>query len=90
MSRAQFAALPEQERAKWVNPLVLSPAFVWLAMQPPQRFTGLRFDAGPLVDAIGVEGFDFAFTPEKATDYVDDFVARQHKRKSWTVLADSV
>ena len=51
--------------------------FVWLATQPPGRYSGLRFDAGPLVDTLKAEGWDFDFSPEKVTLYVDDFVARQ-------------
>ncbi len=70
-------ALPAANRAEWVDPDILGEAFVWLAAQPPRRFSGLRFDAGPLIDAIAAEGFDFPFTPEKGTLYVDDFVARQ-------------
>jgi hypothetical protein len=55
----------------------LGKAFVWLAAQPPSRFSGLRFDAGPIVDTIAREGWDFDFAPEKVTAYVQDFVARQ-------------
>lgn len=73
---AEFDRLPEAETAGWADPADLGRAFAWLAAQPPSRFSGLRFDAGPLVDTIDAEGFDFAFAPEKVTLYVDDFVAR--------------
>lgn len=86
ITRAAAQHLPAEQRAAWVDPVELAPAFIWLAMQPPGRFTGLRFDAGPLADAIAVEGYDFAFAPEKATLYVDDFVARQAWRNTWTQL----
>lgn len=81
ITRAEEDALTAEERSQWVDPLQLAPAFVWLAAQPPARFTGLRFDAGPLADTIAQEGYDFAFAPAKATLYVDDFVQRQAARQ---------
>jgi NAD(P)-dependent dehydrogenase (short-subunit alcohol dehydrogenase family) len=78
ITRAELEALPEELRAAWADPINLGAAFVWLAAQPPERFSGLRFDAGTLADTIAAEGYDFPFAPEKATRYVDDFVARQH------------
>jgi NAD(P)-dependent dehydrogenase (short-subunit alcohol dehydrogenase family) len=86
VTRAGAGALPLAEQRIWHNPLVLAPAFVWLALQPPARFTGMRFDAGPIVDAIAAEGYDFAFAPEKVTTYVEDFVQRQEQRRRWTQL----
>jgi NAD(P)-dependent dehydrogenase (short-subunit alcohol dehydrogenase family) len=77
ITRAELAQLPEQEKAAWADPIELGVAFVWLAAQPPQRFSGLRFDAGIIADTIATEGFDFVFAPEKVTLYTDDFVARQ-------------
>jgi len=76
-TRAELARLPEAERAAWADPIELGKAFVWLAGQPPDRFSGLRFDAGPIADTIAAEGYDFAFAPEKVTLYTDDFVTRQ-------------
>jgi NAD(P)-dependent dehydrogenase (short-subunit alcohol dehydrogenase family) len=73
----ELERLPAEQRAAWADPAELGRAFVWLAAQPPARFSGLRFDAGPLVKTIDAEGPDFAFAPEKVTLYVDDFVARQ-------------
>jgi NAD(P)-dependent dehydrogenase (short-subunit alcohol dehydrogenase family) len=72
----QFDALSAETKAGWANPVELGKAFVWLAAQPPSRFSGLRFDAGPLADTIAAEGYDFDFAPEKVTLYVDDFRAR--------------
>lgn len=77
LTRAELAALPEAERAGWADPVELGRAFVWLADQPPERFSGYRFDAGVIADTIAAEGPDFAFAPAKATLYVDDFLARQ-------------
>lgn len=73
----ELERLPADQRAAWVDPVELGRAFAWLAAQPPARFSGLRFDAGPLVRTIDAEGPDFAFEPAKVTLYVDDFVARQ-------------
>ena len=75
--RADEAALSDADRARWTDPLLLAPAFVWLAAQPPSRFSGLRFDAGPLADTIAAEGYDFDFAPEKATLYVEEMVGQQ-------------
>jgi NAD(P)-dependent dehydrogenase (short-subunit alcohol dehydrogenase family) len=84
VTRAQAKTVDPVERAAWVDPLALAPAFVWLAAQPPQRFTGLRFDAGPLADTIAAEGFDFAFSPEKVTIYPEDLAERLARRREWT------
>lgn len=73
----ELERLPPEERAAWADPVDLGRAFAWLAAQPPARFSGLRFDAGPIVRTIDAEGPDFAFAPEKVTLYVDDFVARR-------------
>jgi NAD(P)-dependent dehydrogenase (short-subunit alcohol dehydrogenase family) len=74
---AQLDAMPAEQKAGWADPVELGKAFVWLAAQPPARFSGLRFDAGPIVDTIAREGWDFEFAPEKVTMYPQDFVARQ-------------
>jgi len=76
ITRAELARLPAAERAGWADTVELGKAFVWLASQPPERFTGLRFDAGPIADTIAAEGYDFAFKAEKVTLYPDDFAAR--------------
>jgi len=76
ISRQEAEKLSADQLAKWVDPVTLAPAFAWLALQPPARYTGLRFDAGPLADTIAAEGYDFDFAPEKVTLYVDEFRAR--------------
>ncbi|MFN8465599.1 MAG: SDR family oxidoreductase [Caldilineaceae bacterium] len=73
----EFDALPAEQKASWADPVELGEAFAWLAAQDPAKYSGFRFDAGPIVDTIAAEGFDFAFASEKVTLYVDDFVARQ-------------
>lgn len=83
ITREAEAQLNEAERARWTDPLTLAPAFVWLAAQPPLRFTGLRFDAGPLADTIAAEGYAFAFAPDKVTLYaaeMEERLARQARQ----------
>lgn len=76
MTWAEQDGLPGEVKEEWTDPVELGKAFVWLASQPPSRFSGLRFDAGPIADAIAAEGWDFEFAPEKVTPYADDFRAR--------------
>lgn len=88
ITRAELERVPPEERAAWADPAELARAFAWLIAQPPARFSGLRFDAGPLADTIAAEGYEFAFAPAKATMYVADFVEREGRRAQWTVLKD--
>jgi len=74
---AEYDHTAADQRAGWADPVELGKAWVWLAAQPPVRFSGYRFDAAPLVDTIAREGDDFEFTPEKVTLYPADFRARQ-------------
>ena len=79
----ELEALSEKEKANWADPANLGRAFVWLASQPPGRFSGLRFDAGTIVGTLEVEGPTFEVTPEKVTMYPEDFVARQDWMKTY-------
>lgn len=74
---AEYDRTPDAVKAAWADPVALGAAWVWLAAQPPGRFSGFRFDAAPLVKTIAEEGPDFAFAPEKVTLYPNDFRARQ-------------
>jgi len=74
---AEYDRAPVELRAKWADPIELGKAWVWLAAQPPSRFSGYRFDAAKLVETIAREGYDFEFGAEKVTLYPDDFRARQ-------------
>ena len=38
--RSDEAQLTDADRARWTDPLLLAPAFVWLAAQPPSRYSG--------------------------------------------------
>ena len=73
---AQLEQTPQVVKASWTDPAELGKAFVWLATQPSDRYSGLRFDAGPIADTIAAEGWGFAFSPEKVTQYPDDMRAR--------------
>ena len=75
----EFDALPQIVKDKWAEPTELGKGFVWLIHQQPNRFSGFRFDAGPIAITVNREGYDFAFTPEKVTIYPDDF----NFRKNW-------
>ena len=77
MTWAEYDRAPTDLRASWADPVELGQAWVWLAAQPPGRFSGYRFDAAPLVQTIAREGPAFSFAPEKVTLYPDDFRARQ-------------
>ena len=81
---AEHDRAPAELRASWTDPLRLGRAWVWLAAQPPARFSGYRFDAAPLVETIAREGENFEFAPEKVTAYPDDFRARQHWYEHYT------
>lgn len=87
ISRAGVADVPADVQARWADPLLLAPAFVWLLLQPPARYTGLRFDAGTLATTIAAEGYDFSFEPAKATLYPDDLVWRLADRERQTASA---
>ena len=76
ITRAELAQLPDEAKAGWADPVELGRAFAWLIAQPPNRWSGMRFDAGQIADTIVAEGWDFAFAPEKVTLYPDDFRAR--------------
>jgi NAD(P)-dependent dehydrogenase (short-subunit alcohol dehydrogenase family) len=74
---AEHDAAPEEVRASWADPVELGKAWVWLAAQRPNRFSGYRFDAAKIVETIAREGENFEFAVEKVTLYPDDFRARQ-------------
>jgi hypothetical protein len=79
MSKEQLSALfpmGASDPATWVDPATLAPAFDWLASQPGCKYTGLRFDGGPLAQTLREEGYDFEFAPEKVTTYPDEMHSR--------------
>lgn len=80
LTRAEATRVSQEERARWADPAELGRAFVWLAAQPPSRFSGLRFDAGPIVDTLDREGPEFAFAPKKVTLYPHEMEHRLEHR----------
>jgi NAD(P)-dependent dehydrogenase (short-subunit alcohol dehydrogenase family) len=77
MTWDEYDRAPADVRAQWADPVELGKGWVWLAGQPPRRFSGYRFDAGRIVETIAREGDTFEFRPEKVTLYPEDFRARQ-------------
>jgi NAD(P)-dependent dehydrogenase (short-subunit alcohol dehydrogenase family) len=73
----ELETIPSETKAEWTDPLELGQAFVWLAKQPSSRVNGFRFDAGPIIDSINKEGWDFKFKPEKVTLHPEDMIAAQ-------------
>ena len=79
MTREQLSELfpmGASDPASWVDPATLAPAFDWIASQPDCKYTGLRFDAGPLAETLRSEGPNFVFSPEKVTSYPAEMHAR--------------
>ena len=72
VGQSEVDQMSKEDTARWTDSRELGKAFVWLANQPPSRYTGLRFDAGPIAEAIAAEGWDFEFTPEKVTPQAND------------------
>jgi NAD(P)-dependent dehydrogenase (short-subunit alcohol dehydrogenase family) len=77
MTWAEYDRATTEQRARWADPVELGRAWVRLAAQPPGRFNGYRFDAGPIVATLDREGEGFDFAPEKVTLNPDDFRARK-------------
>lgn len=73
---AEAAEAPEDVRSTWTDPTELGQAYVWLASQPPDRFSGLCFNAAKIVDTIAAEGWEFEFAPEKVTSAPEDMMSR--------------
>ena len=79
MTREQLSELfpmGATDPTRWVDPATLAPAFSWIASQSGCRYTGLRFDAGPLAQTLQQEGPRFEFIPEKVTMYPAEMYAR--------------
>jgi 3-oxoacyl-[acyl-carrier protein] reductase len=74
----EYDQVPHIIKRNWADPAELGKGFVWLLHQPPSRFSGYRFDAGPIALTVKREGYDFEFTPEKVTLYPDDYKFREN------------
>jgi len=73
----ELETIPAETKAEWTDPVELGRAFVWLAKQPSSIVNGFRLDAGPIIDTINKEGWDFEFAPEKVSLHPDDMIAAQ-------------
>ena len=73
----EYDRLPHIVKYQWADPAELGKGFVWLLNQPTTRFSGYRFDAGPIALTVKREGYAFDFAPEKVTLYPDDFKFRK-------------
>ena len=80
---AEYDQAAAELKASWTDPVELGKAWVWLAAQPPSRFSGCRFDAATIVQTLAHEGDDFEFAVEKVTLYPDDFRARQERYNTY-------
>jgi NAD(P)-dependent dehydrogenase (short-subunit alcohol dehydrogenase family) len=78
ISWEEYDRLPQIIKYQWADPVALGQAFVWLLHQPPARFSGYRFDAGPIALTVKREGYSFDFAPDKVTLYPDDFKFREN------------
>jgi NAD(P)-dependent dehydrogenase (short-subunit alcohol dehydrogenase family) len=61
MTQADFDALSEEERAKWHDSIVLTEAFVFLALQDGSGVTGERVYAYDLSEQIRREGWNIEY-----------------------------
>lgn len=73
----EFDRLPAIVKYQWADPVELGKGFAWLIHQNPERFSGYRFDAGPIALTVKREGYDFEFSPEKVALHPEDFKLRQ-------------
>lgn len=61
LTQAEFDALSEAEKARWHDPIVLTEAFVFLALQDGHGVTGERVYAYDLSERIRREGWDIQY-----------------------------
>jgi NAD(P)-dependent dehydrogenase (short-subunit alcohol dehydrogenase family) len=63
LTQAQFDALSPAEQARWADPVLLTEAFVFLAMQRGDGITNERVPAYELSEQIRREGWSTAYRP---------------------------
>ena len=61
ITQAEFDAMSEAERAKWDDPMIITEAFVYLALQDGSGLTRQRVAALPLSDQIREHGWDVTY-----------------------------
>jgi NAD(P)-dependent dehydrogenase (short-subunit alcohol dehydrogenase family) len=64
VTQAQYDAMTERDKAQWQDPMLLTEAFVFLALQDASGITGERIYAYPLSEQIRREGWDTHYKPE--------------------------
>ena len=64
VTQVQYDAMNEQEKAQWQDPMLLTEAFVYLALQNARGITGERIYAYPLSERIRREGWDIDYISE--------------------------
>jgi NAD(P)-dependent dehydrogenase (short-subunit alcohol dehydrogenase family) len=64
VTQAQYDAMNEQDKAQWQDPMLLTEAFVFLALQDASGTTGQRIYAYPLSEQIRREGWDIQYKPD--------------------------
>jgi NAD(P)-dependent dehydrogenase (short-subunit alcohol dehydrogenase family) len=63
VTQTQYDSLSDAERAQWHNPMLLTEAFIFLALQDGRGITGERIYAYELSEQIRREGWDFKYEP---------------------------
>ena len=61
ITQAEYDAMNEEERARWRDPIVLTEAFVYLALQDGNGVTGERIYAYDLSERIRCEGWEIEY-----------------------------
>ncbi|HHY88904.1 MAG TPA: SDR family oxidoreductase [Chloroflexi bacterium] len=61
LTQAEYDALPPEEKAKWVDSIVMTEAFVFLARQRGGGVTGERILAYEMSERIRKEGWDLVY-----------------------------
>jgi NAD(P)-dependent dehydrogenase (short-subunit alcohol dehydrogenase family) len=69
VTAAEFATWPEERRAQFRDPIDMSDAFVFLALQDGTGITGQRFNAWELTERVHRDGWDWpARQQQQASD----------------------
>jgi NAD(P)-dependent dehydrogenase (short-subunit alcohol dehydrogenase family) len=63
VTQAQYDAMSKEEKAQWQDPMLLTEAFVFLALQDASGMTGERIYAYPLSEQIRRDGWNIQYKP---------------------------
>ena len=64
VTQEQFDALSPEEQAKWDDPIVLTEAFVYLALSRNRGVTGQRIYAYDLSEEVRQNGWEIDYHPQ--------------------------